>query len=118
MARLIFECEDQEGYRMFFETSEKDGKELAEGYEASRQWLIDHGFTPAKARGMTRPRSKEKVQFDGAHCPKCHGVLWDNRSQKQVDPSRTRWPDFSCRDKVSCQWAVWPGQYEIVETTA
>ena len=114
MARLIFECEDKEGNRVFFETSEKDGKELAEGYEASRQWLTDHGFTLAKARGMSRPRSKEKVQFDGIHCPKCHGALWDNRSQKSGDASKTRWPDFSCRDRESCQWAVWPGQYEIV----
>jgi hypothetical protein len=117
MARLIFECEDQEGHRVYFETSEKEGKDLIEHYDASKQWLTEHGFALVKARETAKPRSKEKVRFDGLHCPRCQGALWDNRSQKQGDASKTRWPDFSCRDKAGCQWAVWPGQYEIVEST-
>jgi hypothetical protein len=112
MARLLFECEDQDGNRVVFETSDKEAKELAAGYEASRQWLIDHGFRPVKAQAP-RPRIKGKVRFDGVHCPQCHGALWDNRPQKQSDSSRSKWPDFSCRDKEGCRWAVWPGQYEI-----
>ncbi|MGI6379313.1 MAG: hypothetical protein ACOX2R_00850 [Anaerolineae bacterium] len=118
MARLLFECEDREGHRVFFETSEKDAKELAATYEASKQWLIDNGFTlvsgatPVKAE-TPRSKAKPKVRFDGVHCPQCQGALWDNRAQKQSDPSRSKWPDFSCKDKEGCRWAVWPGQYEI-----
>ena len=124
MARLLFECVGPDGQRVLFETSEKDGKELVEGYAASRQWLVDHGFSPTNASSMTpasapgsKPRSKEPVRFDGQHCPQCQGAVWDNRSRKQEDPSKTRWPDFSCRDKEGCRWAVWPGQYELVEST-
>ena len=112
MARLLFECEDREGNLVTFETSDKDGKELAASYESSKKWLIDNGFTPLKARSE-KPKSKDKVRFDGIHCPKCNGAVWDNRSQKQSDPSRSKWPDFACKDKAGCQWAVWPGQYEI-----
>jgi hypothetical protein len=117
MARLIFECLGPDGQRVLFETSEKDGQELVEGYAASRQWLLDHGFTPVNAPA-SRPRSKEPVPFDGRHCPRCHGPVWDNRARKEEDPSKSRWPDFSCRDKVGCRWAVWPGQYELVESTS
>ena len=117
MARLVFECEDREGYRVQFETSDKDAKELLSSYEASKQWLLDNGFTLAKAQG-TKPRAREKVRFDGVHCPQCKGALWDNRQRKEEDPTRSKWPDFSCRDKNDCKWAVWPGQYEIVEHTA
>jgi hypothetical protein len=119
MARLLFECEDREGYRVLFETSDKDAKELLSSYETSKQWLLDNGFTLAKAQG-TKPlaKAKEKVRFDGTHCPQCNGALWDNRQRKEGDPTKSKWPDFSCRDKTNCKWAVWPGQYEIVANTA
>ena len=117
MARLLFECLGPDGQAVCFETSEKDAKELVESYAASRQWLTDHGFTPAHAPG-TKPRSKELVRFDGQHCPQCQGALWDNRARKQEGPSKSRWPDFSCRDKEGCRWAVWPGQYELVSPTS
>ena len=114
MARLLFECVDGEGNRVLFETSEKEGKELVASYEASKKWLLDNGFTLAKAPS-TKPasRSKDKVLFDGQHCPRCNGAVWDNRPGKREDSSKRRWPDFSCKDKDGCQWAVWPGQYEL-----
>ena len=118
MARLLFECEDSEGHRVFFETSEKVGSDLIAGYEASRKWLQDHGFTLVKARGNAKPRSRAKIRFDGQSCPQCHGAVWDNRTRKQGDASMSRWPDFSCRDKEGCRWAVWPGQYELVHNTS
>ena len=117
MARLLFECEDREGIRVFFETTDKDGKELAASYASSKKWLIDNGFTLSKVqKGNGKPKAKDKVRFDGAHCPKCNGALWDNRPQKQADPSRSKWPDYSCKNKAGCQWVVWPGQYEIAES--
>jgi len=117
MARLVFECEDREGYLVQFETSDKDAKELVASYETSKKWLLDNGFTPLKARS-TKSMTKEKVRFDGQHCPKCNGAVWDNRPQKQADPSKNKWPDFSCKDKNGCKWAVWPGQYEVVPQAA
>jgi len=117
VARLVFECEDRDGYRVQFETSDKEAKELVTSYETSKQWLLDNGFTLAKAQG-TKPRAREKVRFDGVHCPQCEGALWDNRQRKEGDPTKSKWPDFSCKDKTDCKWAVWPGQYEIVENTA
>ena len=112
MARLVFECEDGEGNRVLFETSDREGKELVASYEMCKRWLLDNGFVLQKARGE-KPRSRGVVSFDGLHCPLCHGPVWDNRAQKREDPSKSKWPDFSCRDKQSCKWAVWPGQYEV-----
>ncbi len=118
MARLVFECQDADGNRVFFQTSEKEGADLISSYAFSRQWLLDNGFTPLKARSTKpRPTSRAKVGFDGQHCPQCSGATWDNRRKKQEDPSKQKWPDFACRDR-SCDWAVWPGQYELVQDTA
>jgi hypothetical protein len=117
VARLVFECEDRDGYRVQFETSDKEAKELVTSYETSKQWLLDNGFTLAKAQGL-KPKPKEKVRFDGTHCPQCQGALWDNRPRKEGDPTKSKWPDYSCKDKQNCKWAVWPGQYELVENTA
>ena len=116
MARLLFECVDRDGYRVFFETSDKDAKELVTSYETSKQWLVDNGFALVQARGI-KPKSNGMVRFDGLHCPQCQGALWDNRLRKERDPTKNKWPDYSCKDKVNCKWAVWPGQYEIVENT-
>ena len=117
MARLLFECEDREGHRVLFETTEKEAKDLLAAYDASKQWLLDNGFSPVSARSG-KPLSKQKVRFDGQLCPQCHGDVWDNRAQKQSDPSRVKWPDFACKNRATCGWVVWPGQYEIVENTA
>ena len=122
MARLAFECRDSEGYQVRFETSEKEGSDLMSSYEASRQWLLDHGFTLVKAGekeiavSKVRGGNGTKARFDGQHCPKCSGPVWDNRPKKAENSTRSKWPDFSCRDKTGCQWAVWPGQYEIAES--
>ena len=119
MARLVFECQDADGDRVFFQTSEKEGAELIASYAFSKGWLLDNGFTPLKARS-TKPRSgaRAKVRFDGQHCPQCGGAIWDNRQKKQEDPSKRKWPDYSCKDREGCHWAVWPGQYELVQDTA
>ena len=119
MARLVFDCQDSEGYRVRFETSEKEGSELVASYQACKKWLLKNGFALTKASNG-EARSKEgasgvKYRFDGHHCPRCDGAVWDNRQKKREDPAKNRWPDFSCRDKADCKWAAWPGQYEIVD---
>ena len=119
MARLLFKCADGEGHLVFFETSDKDGKELAASYEASKKWLIDNGFALIKVQnGNGKPKTKDKMRFDGIHCPQCNGAVWDNRPQKQADAAKSKWPDFVCKDKTGCRWVVWPGQYELVEHTS
>ena len=117
MARLVFECQDSEECVVFFVTSEKEGKELAASYSASKQWLLENGFTLAKALAR-KLKAKDKVRFDGQHCPKCNGAVWDNRQKKAEDASRSKWPDFSCKDKAECRWAVWPGQYELAQAAS
>ena len=118
MARLVFECQDQEGDAVLFVTSEKEAKELAASYVASKQWLQESGFTLTKASAKKLKGNGKVQSFDGQHCPKCHGTIWDNRPKKAEDASRAKWPDFSCRDKTGCQWAVWPGQYELALSNA
>jgi len=109
MARLKFQCQDRDGNLVEFETSEHEGKELMATYPQYVKWLTDNGFTLLKAK---QGGAKPKVKFDGVHCAKCGHEVWDNRSKKAEDPSKAKWPDFSCKDKA-CKWAVWPGQWEI-----
>lgn len=113
MARLLFSVQDRDGNLVEFETSEHEGKELLASYSQYVKWLTDNGFTLLKARRGSKP----KVSFDGKTCPKCQkSELWDNRAKKNGDPTKAKWPDFSCKDKA-CGWAVWPDQWEIVPTT-
>lgn len=39
-----------------------------------------------------------------ADCPKCGGEMWDNRGTKK-NPKQ---PDFKCKDKQTCDGAIWP----------
>lgn len=41
-----------------------------------------------------------------AMCPKCGGMMWDNRTSK----TNPKAPDFKCRDR-SCDGVYWPGQW-------
>lgn len=42
---------------------------------------------------------------DAPSCPKCGGLMWDNRQSKRNPKA----PDFKCRDK-SCDGVIWPRQ--------
>lgn len=43
------------------------------------------------------------IASDVPSCPKCRGVMWDNRVGKR----NPRAPDFRCRDR-SCDGVIWP----------
>lgn len=125
MGRIIFDCQDKEGRLVHFQTSDANLAELLERYEECVRLLEEKGFTLVKARG--RRQAREKVQFDGKHCPVCGAPVYDNRERKQRGEYRANAPDFSCsnkectgrttKDGAKQPWAVWPEQYEIVERT-
>lgn len=116
MAKLILECQDGEGNRVFFATSDKEGKELTASYTALRKWLGENGFTQVKVR--TGRGFKPKAKFDGEHCPKCGEKVWDNRSKKADGTYNAKAPDFACSNKDKCDWRGWPDSYEIVPKAA
>lgn len=41
-------------------------------------------------------------------CPNCGGAVWDNRAKKAAGEMKPNAPDYSCRDKEGCKWALWP----------
>jgi hypothetical protein len=45
----------------------------------------------------------EPLAYETATCPKCSGLMWDNRASKKNPKA----PDFKCRDK-SCDGVIWP----------
>lgn len=62
----------------------------------------DEPRSSARAGGAAAPAADEPP----AMCPKCQGLMWDNRSSK----TNPKAPDFKCRDR-SCEGAYWPGQW-------
>lgn len=61
---------------------------------------------PSKPR-QSKPRAAvEQLVGVPTECPKCGGRIWDNRDQKNADPTSRR-PWFSCRDRDNCGWAMW-----------
>ena len=117
MARLVIECQDSEGNKVFFESSEKEGKELLVTYPSVQAWLTKNGFTQVKAQGKRSQRPKAK--FDGKTCPICGSKVFDNLEKKASGEYSEKSPDFACSNKQCTggskgrNWAVWPGQYEI-----
>lgn len=117
MARLVIECQDSEGNKVLFESSEKEGKELLETYPSVQAWLAKSGFAQVKTRSMGGQRPK--VKFDGKTCPSCGSRVFDNREKKANGQFSEKSPDFACSNKQCTggskgrNWAVWPGQYEI-----
>ena len=39
-------------------------------------------------------------------CPKCNGLMWDNRAKKASGEFKSNSPDYACRDK-ECGNAIW-----------
>jgi len=122
MGRLIFDCRDKDGNLVHVETAEANFQDLLARYGECVRILEEHGFTLVKARGGRPP--KEKVKFDGKHCPVCGAAVYDNRPRKESGEWKQNAPDFSCsnrectggkgKDGQPRPWAAWPGQYEIV----
>lgn len=42
-----------------------------------------------------------------ATCPQCDGAVWDNRAKKASGDFSEKSPDYSCKNKDECGWALW-----------
>lgn len=112
--RLIFHCTDGDGNAVDVESSDLEPKNLSAALDNAKKIIAELGLTQSKANGNGNGKAKEKVIIDGVHCPKCGKAVWDNRNVKLTDAAKAKWPDFSCKDKDGCKWAVWPGQYTML----
>jgi len=125
MARLTFELKDKDGDIVQVHTDEAKLEALLTTYDTAKKLLVEKGFTPIQARsGPGRP-PKDKVKFDGLHCPACKSEMWDNRAKNAE--SGKKGPDFRCKnancsgsitDKNGNKWpmSLWSGQYEIAQS--
>ena len=41
------------------------------------------------------------------HCPQCSGAIYDNRAKKASGEFSPKSPDYACKDKDGCGWALW-----------
>jgi hypothetical protein len=57
---------------------------------------------PQTATVAAQPRQAEPAA-DAPSCPKCGGIMWDNRLSKRNPKS----PDYKCRSR-SCDGVIWP----------
>ena len=57
---------------------------------------------PATGEPHARPKAQPATEGEPA-CPDCGGRLWDDRQDKKSP----RAPDWKCRDKEGCGWALW-----------
>lgn len=65
------------------------------------------------AAAETTGRAEQGVPVTGPltgapACPKCGGLMWDNRASKRNPKA----PDFKCRDR-RCDGVLWPGEHDI-----
>ena len=123
MARIEFEARDKNGFMVRIVTSEGEMKDLVANYEKLVGTIQKDGFTLSRGRGRTE---KELIKFDGKKCPVCGSPVFDNRQKKQEGTFKPNAPDFTCsnractggkgKDGQTRPFAVWSGQYEIVDS--
>ncbi len=83
---------------------------------ALREMLRTGAYTPPAASAPAGPAqpgaatagSHPAPSGDSPACPKCGGLMWDNRASKK-NPSA---PDFKCRDKA-CDGVIWPPKQKV-----
>lgn len=117
MKYLTYHLISPEGYKVDYMTSgqKKDPtlKFLIEGHDMRVSTIEKYGWRLERAKTFDKP----KQIIDGKTCPKCGGLVWDNRQKIAEGKFSPKAPDFSCEDKLNCKWAVWKGGYEIKEAT-
>ena len=52
-----------------------------------------------------RQASKPAQSSEG--CPQCSGAIYDNRAKKASGEFSPKSPDYACKDKDGCGWALW-----------
>lgn len=113
MKHLIYHLISPEGFKVDYMTQgdKKDPtlKDLLDGHAMRVSKIEEYGWRVEKTKSADKP----KQIIDGKVCPKCGGEIWDNRDKIAAGTFSAKSPDFSCKDKINCKWAVWKGGYEI-----
>ena len=73
------------------------GRDVATGQPRQRE-------TVNRSTGEIKPAAKNGAADS---CPECGGGVWDNREKKRSGQFSAKSPDYSCRDKDGCGWAMW-----------
>lgn len=65
--------------------------------------------TPPRKSAKGSPKNVDSYtgEIDGPTCPRCSGEIWDNRAKKADGKFSAKSPDYTCRDKDGCGWALW-----------
>jgi ssDNA-binding Zn-finger/Zn-ribbon topoisomerase 1 len=65
---------------------------------------------PPRAEGDAGPVNTGPAAADVPPCPKCKGVMWDNRQQnaERLAKGEKQRPDFACKDRQNCDGVIWP----------
>ena len=83
--------------------------ELAPGTSGATVAVEPERAAPADAHDAHDAReASPEHEHDGAalpDCPKCGGLMWDNRLTKRNPKA----PDYKCRDR-SCEGVIWPAR--------
>ena len=67
----------------------------------------DDGNAASERRDANgNPNKRAKKATDGT-CPKCGGAIYDNRAKKASGEFSPKSPDYACKDKDGCGWALW-----------
>lgn len=71
----------------------------------------DDGNAASAPRSVDRPAAQPtasgSAKKDDIPCPACGGEMWDNRAKKASGQFKANSPDFACKDRESCNTAVW-----------
>lgn len=82
---------------------------LSDEFTQDTEDLAANGVIAANEPSGEAAEGETAVSTDGepdASCPKCKGLMWDNRKGKKNPKA----PDFKCRDSA-CEGVFWPGQW-------
>jgi hypothetical protein len=68
----------------------------------------DGNEASGKGRDATgKPRQSAPAKPTEEPCPKCQGAIYDNRAKKASGEFSAKSPDYACKDKDGCGWALW-----------
>lgn len=81
--------------------TDKPVDQLTRGEASSLVDQLRHIATPS---AQQRPQQQ---RGDVPSCPKCQGLMWDNRAKKASGEISAKAPDFKCKDRNNCDAAIW-----------
>ena len=67
----------------------------------------DDGNAASERRDANGNPNKPAKKTTDETCPSCAGALYDNRAKKASGEFSPKSPDYACKDKDGCGWALW-----------